>query len=354
MKRRAICEIPDTFVKQQDSDRNNKIMTQRFDFELITPMLGGDAESWILDSKNPVRGSSIKGQLRFWWRTMQDESDVKSLLFKENQRWGGKISEESKQGTIKSPISIAILTQDNIKTEIIQTNTKGNALGSNCIPNYVLFPVTSKVTSGETIKVISQLHFSLLISFPEKYQQEVMDTLTLWMLFGGVGARTRRGTGSLYCAELMEPFTTKTDIKNWLNQHSSNKIQAKEYARLTGSQLFINDSKKESSAQSVWSSLLNGYGEYRQDRREGQPPFMSRPGRSYWPEPDAIRAITRQSSASHENPVNAENWFPRAAFGLPILTKFSTSGDPTKGQVIHLEPDMADRDKSERYPSPMI
>jgi CRISPR-associated protein Cmr1 len=57
---------------------------------------------------------------------------------------------------------------------------------------------------------------------------------------------------------------------------------------------------------------------------------------------------------THEIPVNNENWFPRAAFGLPILTKFSTKRDPGDNQTIHLEPDVADLEHSERDPSPMF
>ncbi len=353
MRRNKITHVPTSF-EPTESDGGDKIITEAYQFELITPMFGGDSQSWKLDTKNPVRSASVKGQLRFWWRTMQNETDVKVLLFKENQRWGGNISEDVSD-VIKSPVMITIIKQAEIKTDTVIANPKGNALGVNVIPNYVLFPVTENVTKKkEKITIVTELKFTLLITYPEKYQQELLDTLTLWSLFGGVGARTRRGTGSLYCAQLMKDFNSKKDIKNWLTNIGSHQIQAQKYPRITGANFFIDDSNDGGSSQSIWKSLLSNYGSYRQERREGRPS----PGRSYWPEPDAIRTITGQSATTHETPVNYENWFPRAAFGLPILTKFSTIGDPGSNpgsnQTIHLEPDEADLEHSERYPSPMF
>lgn len=354
MRREKLTNIPNHFEKQTIPQKE-KILNKEYHFELITPMFGGDSESWKLDTKNPVRGQAVKGQLRYWWRTMQNETDFKQLLYKESQRWGGKVSDDDKLSNIKSPVSIAVIEQKDIKTETIKANEKGNALGKNSIPGYVLFPVTQNIKNGEKIYIITQLKFTLLISYPEKYQKEVTNTLILWALFGGVGARTRRGTGSLYCAELMKSFTSKTDIKNFINELSSEQMQARDYARLTGSQLFINDKMKNTPIATIWFGLLKDYGNYRQDRkRKENSNGHKKPGRSFWPEPDAIRKITHQSSPTHKEPVNTENWFPRAAFGLPILTTFTTQGDPTKGQTIHLEPDISVLNKSERYPSPMI
>jgi CRISPR-associated protein Cmr1 len=54
------------------------------------------------------------------------------------------------------------------------------------------------------------------------------------------------------------------------------------------------------------------------------------PGRSYWPEADAIRECTNSSRRSrHSEPVTTTRAFPRAAFGLPIIFHFlAGSSDP--------------------------
>jgi CRISPR-associated protein Cmr1 len=178
----------------------------------------------------------------------------------------------------------------------------------------------------------------------------VLNTLKLWALFGGVGARTRRGTGSLYCADLMKGLDSKDDVKDLLMQLSGDR-QTKtpgKYPRLGGAQLFLGERE--------WKDLITSYGSYRQDRRQGSPS----PGRSYWPEPDAIRRITKQNSTMHEPEHPDKEWFPRAAFGLPIFTTFNTSGDPNAKKQIELEPDMdhirgpKSNSGSARFPSPMI
>jgi len=61
MRKKPICKIPGKL----SSSNNGDIIRKSFRFELITPMFGGDAESWQLDLKNPVRGQAVKGQLRF-------------------------------------------------------------------------------------------------------------------------------------------------------------------------------------------------------------------------------------------------------------------------------------------------
>jgi CRISPR-associated protein Cmr1 len=103
--RKKICEIPDTFIPCVNELKvNAKILTKTYCFELITPLLGGDHESWKLDLKRPVREQSLKGQLRFWWRAMQGEENNKILLDFENNLWGG-VTEKYKNGR-KSQVSI--------------------------------------------------------------------------------------------------------------------------------------------------------------------------------------------------------------------------------------------------------
>ncbi len=186
------------------------------------------------------------------------------------------------------------------------------------IPTYVAFPVTSEIKNGQKeVYYINELSFVLRASFPEKYKDEVIKTLKLWTLFGGVGARTRRGCGSLYCADLLESFSNEKDIVSFINEFGKEKKQLK-YARISGA-VFASASES-SDAASAWSNMMRSYSSFRQDRRPTKPT----PGRSYWPEPDAIRILTGQKSRLHipEHPDGV--WFPRAAFGLPILTKFNT------------------------------
>ena len=57
-----------------DDETKDKLLAPRreplFDLEIsvITPLFGGGAEPGVADLLAPVRASSIRGHLRFWWR----------------------------------------------------------------------------------------------------------------------------------------------------------------------------------------------------------------------------------------------------------------------------------------------
>ena len=338
MRRKPIAEMPPDPAVVENSGRISKT----FSFELITPMFGGDAKSWKLDEVNPVRAQSVKGQLRFWWRTMQTEQSPQKLLQMENTVWGGKSSGDVR---IKSPVSIAVVEQ-NVEEKTYARMENRHAVSGDVIPKYVLFPITEPVKNDKhRVAFISKLRFSLICTFPSECEKDLLDTLTLWTLFGGVGARTRRGTGSLYCEKLLSGFSDMGSVADWVSARTGG-AAVLPYPSLSGSTIWMK--KVPGSADAAWRSLLNGYSEFRQQRTPNKP----KPGRSYWPEPDAIRLITKKYQ-KHQPEHPDGIWFPRAAFGLPVLTRFNTggkdenNGDPS-GQFT-LEPETGDR-----WPSPVI
>ena len=216
MRRKSICEIPDEFIPS-----SGELVNKIFEFELITPMFGGDADSWKIDTKNPVRSQAVKGMLRFWWRTMQSENDHHKLLYQENKVWGGKTGVSSVDSNrCQSPVKLLIIEQKSNSGEFEGVfnprNNKFTGVKSDVFPSYVLFPITDKVKGNEQICFIDMLTFKLQISYPQKLENDVLNSLKLWCLFGGIGARTRRGTGSLYCKELLKNFESPEDIKTFV------------------------------------------------------------------------------------------------------------------------------------------
>src|SRR5262249_42449337 len=78
------------------------------------------------------------------------------------------------------------------------------------------------------------------------------------------------------------------------------------------------------------------------------------PGRSYWPEPDAIRGALKVRSRDHEKRVTGVDAFPRASFGMPIVFHFKDDkqGDPPETTLV---PRLNERDKPKgRLASPLI
>jgi CRISPR-associated protein Cmr1 len=102
----------------------------------------------------------------------------------------------------------------------------------------------------------------------------------------------------------------------------------REEANAAGCKLVL---KNATNAGKAWKDAVKKLRDFRQQRNPGN---GNRPGRSHWPEPDAIRRLTGQNSPNHV-PKRTEgheisNVFPRAAFGLPIIFHFkdTNAGDP--------------------------
>lgn len=341
-KRKPLCDIPGAFEANSDGER----VTHVFQFELITPMFGGETESWELNLKAPIRAQSIKGQLRFWWRTMQPDENLKDLLHRENELWGGKYCDEPNGRKKRKRSAVSISVSDQIvppgAVEKAEMENRYSVKG-NIIPKYVLFPITHRVKDENynPVHFITEMTFCLLVHFPKTYEKEILNTLKLWMLFGGVGARNRRGAGSLYCEELMKEFNDVNSIGEFM--HNLKTGNETDYPTLYRS---FYAGKEKCTGLSEWHSLINKYSAFRQARTN-----KPKPGRSFLPEPDAIRRVTGTYSKHQPNHPD-DIWFPRATFGLPIVIEFQNGGgrgDP--GGKFHLEPDIG---TGERFPSPVV
>jgi len=172
----------------------------------------------------------------------------------------------------------------------------------------------------------------LTLTFPQKHQAEVEAALWAWETFGGVGARTRRGFGALKLVSVngkpvTPPRTAKveSEIRRGLRQHVVDgewpagvpHLSRKPEMKVT---------KRQGNPDAAWKYLITRLKKFRQARHPGTLP--KQPGRSKWPEPDAIRRLMGQRSTKHPNDVLNINKFPRAAFGLPVVFHFKDKDDP--------------------------
>jgi CRISPR-associated protein Cmr1 len=190
-------------------------------------------------------------------------------------------------------------------------------------------------------RVRQDLEFGLVIDYPSSRAAEVTDTVRAWVLFGGIGGRTRRGCGTLTITQVARKGN-REDIAEWLpaDPHVIRPmLQAALDARpaapahipvLSGAWLYVG---KPQSALNAWYEALRWLKEFRQgsgydagDRaREPDPTGGRRPSVSNWPEPDKVRRIMGKPSRlewAHAPRHNATPVWPRAGFGLPIVGQF--------------------------------
>lgn len=313
-----------------------------YTISLLTPMVGGGVKSWIPDKIAPVRSQSVKGLLRFWWRAMQGgDTNSASLRESENHLWGGTGN--------ASLVKIVLNCHNDIKMKTLHRGTTGK-VEYDTLPDYVLFPLQGQ-TDMNRFDVIQDCSFTLSIDCPPEYKEDVDICVRLWVLFGGIGARTRRGCGSLYCNEIMDNYQNPGDISNFLHHfvdEDEAALSTAPYPRLCGAS-FRHRLVTQTDTIGAWKSFLDRYKHFRQGVNCGRNPGAgSRPGRTRWPEADAIRRITGCVAGRHLPVHPANNWFPRGAYGLPIQTEFKNEPTDPRGKFM-LQPETA-----ERWPSPVI
>jgi len=331
--------------------------------KLVTPLYGGGVEAGEIDEALPIRASSIRGQLRFWWRIAcggADRDDPERLFERERAIWGGIGAE----GPVASRVRVVVRTKGRAEVEpVFEYHPDRRATGRlNSTPRlknwigdplaYALFPAQGKLTADGTdvekkphALMHAGLRFELQLSMDERLdpqqRHEVEVALRWWASFGGIGARTRRGLGAVE-ADSLTP------------------VDASEVEAAGG---WLCEGRQGPDARSAHERAIGLLKRFRQGegmgRNHGSVP--KRPGRSCWPEPDAIRKLSGCSSSDHAKPfVDCGPVFPRAAFGLPIVFHFKDAPSgmrPRRDQepIDHvLEPADLAGETRERMASPLI
>ena len=333
-------------------------------YAIITPLFGGGVEPGEADPISVVRASEVRGQLRFWWRATrggQFGADLNALRDAEEQIWGGpaRMHNGNPVGR-QSPVQVVVSIRDR-GTPIRQFQRNGQVLPiahpSSLISygTFPLRPVAGALRIGVT--------FTLMITFPQAAEPEVESALWAWENFGGLGARTRRGFGAIKLIERLRngqpaPITGQPAdadaIAQWFADHTTRYCGGQQWhdhvPHLSGAAarkaiylhngflvnnqpfgtwiagvlqyngLTLGQSQAHVAALVAWYYPIYMLQQFRQKRR--RPGALGPFGRSYWPEPDAIRARTTGFRGRHATRLNYADKFPRAIFGLPIIFEF--------------------------------
>jgi CRISPR-associated protein Cmr1 len=234
---------------------------------------------------------------------------------------------------------------------------------------YGLFGLREKTPQGisYTHDLGYDLSFRLVVSYRtgrgHRSAEELRDPLRqllasiwAWIHLGGVGARTRRGFGAL---ELAGPAVLEglppgledlaSDWRPLLAAAATRDFEPllvgfRDAAAATNPSwpplLYLGS---EGTAIASHKALLEGLRYFRQAVGFARDPGTRFPGQSRWPEPNLMR-LRRDPSATWEHLVpesvqaqQADLGAPRAAFGLPIVMHFKSSGHPGPGRTADSE-----------------
>ncbi|WP_129674336.1 type III-B CRISPR module RAMP protein Cmr1 [Candidatus Chloroploca sp. Khr17] len=323
------------------------LVTQVRAYRLLTPLFGGGAIPQQADEVTVVRGTEVRGHLRFWWRATrggQANGDLKRLKEAEDRLWGAPSDPAKRSG----PSKIQVVVEPTSRGEVFQVKDgrgQSVAVGHFRSPySYVAFPLQQ--TEGT---VRANVGFTLTITYAAQDAADVEAALWAWETFGGLGARTRRGFGALQRVD--QPGAPAGDllalVRQGLKDHVVNGTWPSHVPHLTPTMpIVVTRSYQDSLA--AWRFLFERLKEFRQARTK-------RLGRSNWPEPEAIRNLTGYRSKAHQ-PMPTSGKFPRAAFGLPIIFQFKRDdqreGDPRGNNTLLGE--TKDGQIRDRLASPLI
>jgi CRISPR-associated protein Cmr1 len=381
---------PETSPQDVTPQEQDDIITQVREYKLITPLFGGGVTAGEGDPVTLIRGTEIRGLLRFWWRACRggNYKTVEEMKKAEDKIWGAankkpaenKGANEKNEETFlqekpKGTVQLVVKPQ--------RDDVPPTPYSSNIAPLYAAFPLQANRRENRPLKnVYRDVSFTLIISFPKAFRQEVEAALWAWETFGGIGARTRRGFGALRGISIKEneesvpvnlSDASEKGVKEWLDTnlethmskgpcrvnipHLPMSFKEGENLKL----LFIEENYSE-KADDLWYDLIEALKRFRQTRYASTRPNAKNPGRSMWSEPSTIRDrdYTHQSYLYHRKPIPDPpiKKFPRAAFGLPIIFQFKDSNKEKPPRPNDPESDprktVLELKEHERFASPLI
>ena len=332
-------------------------VTETREYEVITFFMGGGVEPYEADPITTIRAAEIKGLLRYWWRAIRGGTSNGSLAEmreREAEIWGWsgmeieKDGEKKRLGQSKVHVEVEIVDEGRFeefdRDEQGQIRTRWNRrkhreeqirLGDPQSKfGYVAFPLRDRLDAGVQVGV----RFKIYIRYPSECRDEVEAVLWAWEIFGGIGARTRRGFGALRRIDKGAQYPPCAAVQRQIRSRLQKYAQGKwpDNVPYLSPDMGLALRFRHSDPYQVWLQLIDALHSFRQYRTKG------RFGRSLWPEPDEIRVLfgTRKRGYKLSHPmlkyVQAKDQdqfiFPRGQMGLPIVFQFKDegAGDPPK------------------------
>lgn len=238
-----------------------------FNCEIVTPMFCGNATQ---DAE--LRPSAIKGALRFWWRAMQNSTDVAKVREEEANIFGSAseevgrskvIIEIEKETVFQSEIPNFLQTEQGNTKPLFKYYDTGKRHTSNIL-DYLAYGLNDYDKNqgrvvyhrdcfmpGEKFKVIIK-------SSDEGHEAKLKEVFRVFARFGGMGAKTRNGYGQFR-------ILNGVAENNVLNLPNADNAKQSFTAFSKASKVFV----KSSQNHTTWDEALSEIGwAYRESRLE--------------------------------------------------------------------------------------
>lgn len=181
-------------------ERFRGMETLPYTVEIVTPMFLGGADP----KEAELRVPSIKGALRFWWRAKYGCDDLASMKKREDEIFGST--------NRKASFSLCFENSQSVKSKLenlpcgrrIPVTSKGKKFSISII-EYLAYGLKSSRDQHGNIftkkHFTNSTKFSLILNIKNNdFKEQILDSLRLLAKYGGLGARSRNGFGSI-CIE---------------------------------------------------------------------------------------------------------------------------------------------------------
>jgi CRISPR-associated protein Cmr1 len=343
----------------------------RLKLKVVTPILGGAVRTREIDEVDIVRASGIRGQLRYWWRALYGHrhETPRALYESESELWGGVAQVKGRAESMPRRSRVSVRVEVQASGQRDTSEVRPGAAGA-----YALFPARAESGTGGSPGLPTAPRrspgttFVLAVRFPAVCPRtdEIKTSIAAWVLLGGIGGRTRRGLGALEPTDGLESVLGQRSPKEFLKDLCGpleSVAASRDFPSLAGARCYF--SEPSDIAFDKWVEAVGWVSAFRQKpnlARDPDPggPGRPRPGRSRWPESDLVRraagARVGEVRFAHVVRYGGSFAFPRAQFGLPILSRWQQKdrsgqpyprSEPGKSYELNL-------DGYERLASPLI
>jgi CRISPR-associated protein Cmr1 len=244
------------------------------EIEIITPLFGGGYQTRECDTLIPVRAASVRGHLRFWWRATAGAqySSVDELYCHECDLWGGASTPEQPLAG-KVAVRVEILNKGTSK--LYKDIAPRPTAKEGPLHGFFLFPFQAiKSENLPEAKGLEGVQFRLCLQYDsclnDEQRREVEAAVKAWLVFGGIGARTRRGCGALKATKAEWQLPSDRDrcekfIEQLLLHRGVNR--ACDYPTLVGATMIIGQPQQDAIA--VWRELGRFWARFRKGHFPG-------------------------------------------------------------------------------------
>lgn len=177
------------------------VKTETFHFELLTPCFCGGAEP---EKRAEIRASSIRGQLRWWFRALG------GIKADEDRIFGSVAGQDA--GTSKLMLRVRTGVASNIPKNLEDYTGKNGNKALQDPESYFLWPLRPYERHGiryeqkrgclEPIRGERAVRFDLVVTFLPQLLPKDIDSIRslicVWSILGSLGTRSLKGYGSVW------------------------------------------------------------------------------------------------------------------------------------------------------------